>query len=893
MELLLSLVLAAVPAAAAPSPAARPGRELRGRVLSEGRPVAGATVVAVPVESALEQARREARFTDAARELGLATSARDGAFSLRLASGPEELRLQASAPGHVAVIAEAPLGGAAPVEVRLERAASLAGTVLGAAGQPVAGATVTLWPRVEQPGATPVPVTGTTGPDGRFRFDGASERGNRLRVEAPGQAVVDLAALRAGALRQPVRLQRGRSLEGLVLRSDQRPAAGALVRLEGPVTLRWVEAGPNGAFRLDGLPQAPGGSLVAEAGEAGRARSALPASGSARLVLAPTATLRGRVLDGRTAQPVAGVRVGVVGPGGHAFARSAADGRFELPGLAPGRSTLTADEPRYAPWSLHQLDVPAGGALVRDVALAPAAVLVGRVLDEGGLPVADASGFLRRGGQQAGPLAFLRAVEPDFRTGPDGRFEAARLSRPGATSGCRCGTPTSRRERWAGWSSSPAARTPRSRSCCGAAWACAASSRMFAASRWPTPSCACRARSSSRAGAGAGLCSSAWPAWAPAARSSAAGRMGASTSAACRPATFRCRSARRATPRRRSTQSRWPSGRSRSRSCWRPGPPSAASCATRRARASRAARVVAREPGVRGPLAGARSEEPSAGDGAFLIEGLTPGRTYEVALMDFAAPGRRGAPVVAPAEGVELLAAGLGRIEGVALDAGSGLPLSDFEVSYEVRERGGRTIVRGGPRGGALAPGEKLEVHDEEGRFVLDGVPAGTWDVEASAPGYERSRAGAVTLEEGGQATGVEVRLRRGATLSGRVTEEGSGRPVADAEVNAEPQGGEPRFRFGDDEAGGARTGPDGRFELAGLAPGSYSVSAHASRLRRGHRVRAGQGRFGHGGAAAGAAAAASRAWSRAAASRSPAPASCCRRRARASAGRSARARSR
>ena len=57
MALLLSLLLAAAAAASAP-PAAR---ELRGRVLSEGRPVAGATIVAVPAESALDQARREAR----------------------------------------------------------------------------------------------------------------------------------------------------------------------------------------------------------------------------------------------------------------------------------------------------------------------------------------------------------------------------------------------------------------------------------------------------------------------------------------------------------------------------------------------------------------------------------------------------------------------------------------------------------------------------------------------------------------------------------------------------------------------------------------------------------------------------------------------------------------
>ncbi len=822
MALLVSLLLAA--AAATPAPPA--ARELRGRVLSEGRPVAGATIVAVPVESALDQARREARFSDSASELSRATSARDGAFVLQVPAGPEELRLQVSAPGHVAVAVEAPLGAAA-VEARLERAASLAGTVLGAAGQPVAGATVTLWPRAEQPGATPLPVTGTTGPDGRFRFDGASERGNRLRVEAPGQAVVDLAALRAGALRQPVRLQRGRTLEGLVLGSDQRPAAGALVRLEGPVTLRWVETGANGAFRLDGLPQTPGGSLVAEAGGAGRARSAVPVSGTARLVLAPTATLRGRVSDGRTGQPVAGVRVGVAGPGGHAFARSATDGRFELRGLAPGRSTLTADEPRYAAWSLAELALPAGGAVVRDVALAPAAVLVGRVVDEGGLPVADASGFLRRGGDQAGPLAFLRGGqgEPDFRTGPDGRFEAARLA-PGSNLGLQVRHPDFEARALGGLELKPGrANAPleivlrRGLGLRGIVKDVRGQPLADAELRL--------SRSFEFAGGRGGMAvqfSVAGPAAGRAEEHS--GPDGRFEFRGLSAGDFSLQVRKPGFATRALDPVKVAEGAQPLEIVLEAGATISGFVRDRAGKGLEGRTVVAREPGVRGPLAGARTEEPSAGDGAFLIEGLTPGRTYEVALMDLAAPGRRGAPVVAPAEGVELVAAGLGRIEGVALDAESGLPLRDFGVSYEARERGGRLFVRGGPRGGALAPGEKLEVHDDEGRFVLDGVPAGTWDVEASAPGYEKARAGAVTLEEDGQATGVEVRLRRGATLSGRVIEEGSGRPVADAEVNAEPQGGEPRFRFGDDEEGGARTGPDGRFELTGLAPGAYSVSA-------------------------------------------------------------------
>lgn len=822
---LLSLFLAAAVAAAAPSPAA--SRELRGRVLFEGRPLAGATVVAVPVESAFERARREARFSEAAGELARASSGRDGGFALKWPAGVDELRLQVSAEGFVPVTLVDPVdAAAAPVEARLARGASLAGTVLDAGGKPVVGATVTLRPGVGEHSAAPLPVTATTGPDGRFRFSAAAERFNSLRVEAPGQAVVELAGLRPGALRQAIRLQRGRSVEGVVSKVDQKPAAGALVRLEGPVTLRWVEADAKGVFRLDGLPVAPGGSLVAEAGEAGRARGALPQSGPARLVLTPTATVRGRTVDVRSALPIAGVRVGLVGPGGQAWARSGADGRFELRGLAPGRSRLSADEPRYAPWAIDDVEVPAAGVLVRDVPLAPAAVLVGRVTDESGMPVADAGGYLQRGAAQGGPLVIMRMLgqgEPDFRTGPDGRFEATRLA-VGSNLGLRVRHPDFEERTLGGLDLKPGrANGPveivlrRGLGLRGI---------VKDARGQPVADAEIRlSRSFEFSGGRGGRAMQFGLVGLPAGRSEVrSGADGRFELRGLAPGDYALQVRKQGHAGQTVDPVKLSDGAAAPLEIvLAPGATISGFVRDKGGKGLEGRLLMAREPGARGPLAGARTEEPSASDGSFFIEGLAAGHTYEVALME---RGLRGTPVVAPAEGVEIVASSLGRIEGLALDADSGRPLTDFGVSYEVRERGGRMVFRGGPRGGALNPGEKLEVHDEEGRFALDGVPPGTWDVEIAARGYEKGRAGSVTLEEGGLAAGVEVRLRRGSTLSGRVLEAGTARPVPDAAVEAEAQGGEPMFRFGDEGGSSARTDVDGRFEIVGLAPGSYSVSA-------------------------------------------------------------------
>jgi protocatechuate 3,4-dioxygenase beta subunit len=164
------------------------------------------------------------------------------------------------------------------------------------------------------------------------------------------------------------------------------------------------------------------------------------------------------------------------------------------------------------------------------------------------------------------------------------------------------------------------------------------------------------------------------------------------------------------------------------------------------------------------------------------------------------------------------------------VDGDSGRAVTDFQVRYQPDAQGGmRFVMRMGP-GRGRGPYEKQPFHAEDGSFVLEDVPAGRWTVEAFAPGYQAGSASAVTVGEGEAAEGVEVRLSKGGVIAGKVLESRGGRPILDATVRAELSGADPRMgmiRMGG-EGGDNETATDaeGRYEIAGLAPGTWTVTA-------------------------------------------------------------------
>ncbi len=125
-------------------------------------------------------------------------------------------------------------------------------------------------------------------------------------------------------------------------------------------------------------------------------------------------------------------------------------------------------------------------------------------------------------------------------------------------------------------------------------------------------------------------------------------------------------------------------------------------------------------------------------------------------------------------------------------------------------------------------------VTDDAGRFVLQGVVAGHYTVLASRPGYVDTILGAspgsflgapVAVADGEHVTGLNIRLPRGAVITGMVRYPG-GRPAQGMQVQVSPVktvDGKRRTRF-TAAMSMAQTDDRGVYRQFGLAPGEYVV---------------------------------------------------------------------
>jgi protocatechuate 3,4-dioxygenase beta subunit len=741
------------------------------------------------------------------------------------------VRLAVSGSGFAPVLLDSVFDTAESAEVgdvAVARAAALAGKVVDNRGGPIVGATVTLWSgggRFFGHDGSPVPTTMTTGADGTFRFSDAAEARNRLRVEAPGFAFAEVSDAASGALRRPITLALGRVLPGTALRDDRRtPAGGSLVRFEGRSVSRWFEVRPDGSFLLYGLP-AEGGTLVVDAGERGQGSAPLEATAAkASVVVMPPATLRGRVVDASSGAPVPRLRV-LARSGGLLFqGRSGPDGRYEIGGLAGRTYRLAVDDAAFVPWSRDSMRVAPGESKSEDVVLTRAASLSGRVVDASGVPIEGATGRLVRGGENSFQVFRWTLGGAAFRTGRDGSFKAMRVP-PGNGQVLTVQHPDYE-----------------TRTIGGVSLAIGATSRLNIVLRrgLSLRGVVKDERDLPIAGAevqlirdyrfqsrGAQFAFVGGPGG-PARRETAPdGRFefkGVTTG------DYRMTVSKKGWGREQIASLRVTDGKVPDplEIVLRPGATINGYVREKSGSGAAGYRVFARLTGTAtsmGLFGAPGGEEVTGSDGSFVIEGLTAGEAYDLQAVGEAGLGARKVGVPAPADGVELTVSGRGRIRGVALDADSGRPIRDFEVTYTPSRAGGMVMRISTPRG--RGPGQAVAFHAEDGAFTLEDVAAGKWDVDVLAEGYQSGRAGGVVVEEGVPAEGVEVRLSRGGIISGRVLDARFGRVVRDAAIRAALSGSRPQMRFGPgDDGRQASSDADGHFELPGLAPGTYSVTA-------------------------------------------------------------------
>ena len=817
--------------------------EVRGRVLVEGRPAAGVAITILPFEDGFERSRREARGEGEPKPLAEGLTEKDGSFQVRLgtseAPGGMPVRVQlsggGSAPHRVAKLFDP--SGEDVDDVRLAPAVALAGRVQDARGGPVVGATVRLWAgRGGRPGddltaVEPVLQVTSTGPDGTFRFDTASDTGNRIRIEALGLATVERTGLRGGALARPVILALGRVLRGSVTLPDRRtPAGGAVVRFEGQSTTRWHEVRSDGSFLIEGVPAKESGQILADGGKKGRA--VLPVEAGVtdpqHVVLAMNAALSGRVVAADSGRPILGIKVVAKAGDGAAFlARSGREGRYAIAGLPPRSYRVTVDDERFVPWS-RGVDVSPGQSETQDIPLVRGATLVGRVVSEEGVAVENATIQVSRGGA-GGMRDFFRRMRAGaglVRSERDGRFEATRLE-PGDGQRLDVRHEDYENRSLGGIDLAPGATTSGVRVALRAGLELKGLVKDEAGRSVSEVEVELRQPRSFRGRRGGRSVTMMGPGSRPRRETGADGRF-----------TFRGLMAGDYT----RTASRPGFGRAildpvklTDDGSLEPvqlvlAPGAAISGFLRDGVGDGAAgwyvaaRVTAEGGGPFGP-GSVRTEEPTGSDGAFLIERLAEGEVYDLQVMGPSGLGPRHADVTAPTDDLEITVKGPGQIRGRVTQADNGQALVDFEVSYRPASRGGVRFFFGGSGGGG--PNDPRSFHAEDGAFVLEKVPPGRWTVEARAEGFQAGTAAGIVVEEGGSTQGVDISLSKGGTIAGQVVESQSGHPILDATVRAQLSGGQRQpLRIMGGDSNEAVTDADGHYEITGLAPGTWAVTA-------------------------------------------------------------------
>ncbi|HVS63464.1 MAG TPA: carboxypeptidase regulatory-like domain-containing protein [Thermoanaerobaculia bacterium] len=123
----------------------------------------------------------------------------------------------------------------------------------------------------------------------------------------------------------------------------------------------------------------------------------------------------------------------------------------------------------------------------------------------------------------------------------------------------------------------------------------------------------------------------------------------------------------------------------------------------------------------------------------------------------------------------------------------------------------------------------RQERTDATGVFVLDGLSAGEYRILVHAAGFLEEEVEGVVLEAGVEPDPVDVRLSRGATLAGRVTDR-DGEPLEGVGVGLPLD--RAAMRFLAPRSTRDRTDDEGRYRIEGLPLGDTTISADANGRR-------------------------------------------------------------
>lgn len=236
-----------------------------------------------------------------------------------------------------------------------------------------------------------------------------------------------------------------------------------------------------------------------------------------------------------------------------------------------------------------------------------------------------------------------------------------------------------------------------------------------------------------------------------------------------------------------------------------------------------------------GMLGSFGNEKPvvTGADGVALLSPREPGSYTLVARAGNNAPQVRKEVTVHSGEeslSIEVLG---GEVSGTLFANGNPIVGASVTLSTVAEEEQGQQrqvrmsfVMAGGP-GGAFGmdsgnPNDATAVTDSDGVYRFTDVPAGNWQVNARATGFEKWKSDSFAVRAGADVSLGAHQLLPGATISGRV-------------LAADPNPEMGRFdmssmvRLSDENGGNAgmtMAGQGGTYSFADLAPGSYTITS-------------------------------------------------------------------
>ena len=105
------------------------------------------------------------------------------------------------------------------------------------------------------------------------------------------------------------------------------------------------------------------------------------------------------------------------------------------------------------------------------------------------------------------------------------------------------------------------------------------------------------------------------------------------------------------------------------------------------------------------------------------------------------------------------------------------------------------------------------------GSYTIPSLPADSYDVQASAPGFGTATQNAVLVTTGGNTSGINFNLNTAATITGQITQASGGAAINGATV---------QFYVGSALVGSVNTGAGNTYSISSLNAGTYRVQASA-----------------------------------------------------------------